>query len=68
MIFTKTLFFSVTFFSNRATENKYLYHLPKNLILLKEISLCKKIHSGKQTHYVKDQFNFQFSFATNEQI
>ena len=38
------------------------------MILLKKIPLCKKIHFGKQTHYVKDEFNFQFNFATNEQV
>ena len=35
---------------------------------VKKKSLCKKIHSLKQTHSVKDQFYFQFSFATNEQF
>ena len=36
--------------------------------LLKILSLCKKLHSVKQTHSVKDEFNFQLSFATNEQV
>ena len=35
---------------------------------MKKNSLCKKIHSVKQTHSVKDEFYFQFSFATNEQV
>ena len=63
---SKSLFF---FFLNLCIQNKYLYLLSKNLILLK-----KKIHSVKifilfkQTHSVKDEFYFQFSFATNEQV
>ena len=35
---------------------------------VKKESLCKKIHSLKQTHSVKHKFYFQFSFATNEQV
>ena len=35
---------------------------------MKKNSLCKKIHSVKQTYSVKDEFYFQFSFATNEQV
>ena len=45
-----------------------MYPLSKNLILLKKNSLYKKIHSLKQTHSVKHEFYFQFSFATNEQV
>ena len=73
MIFTKILFYSVKIFFffqiELCIQNKYLYLLSKNLILLK-----KKIHSVKifilfkQTHSVKDEFYFQFSFATNEQV
>ena len=50
MIFTKTLFFSVEIFFFQIKlfiQNKYLGPLSKNLILLKEISLCKKSHSVK---------------------
>ena len=39
-------------------QNKYLYPLQKNLIPLKNISLCKKFVLFKQTHSVKDEFNF----------
>ena len=49
-------------------QNKYLYPLSKNLILLKRNSLCKEIHSVKQTYSVKGEFYFLFSFATNEQV
>ena len=35
---------------------------------MKKNSLCKKIHSVKQAHSVKDEFYFQFSSATNEQV
>ena len=48
MIFTKILFFSVQIFFFQISvciQNKYLYPLSKNLILLKKISLCKNIHS-----------------------
>ena len=58
MIFTKSFFFQIKVF----VENKYLYPLSKNLILL------KKNHSVNQTHSVKDEFYFHFSFATNEQV
>ena len=71
MIFTKILFFSVKIFFFQiklCIQNEYLYPLSKNLILLKKNSLCKKIHSVKQTHSVKHEFYFQFSFATNEQV
>ena len=64
MIFTKILFFSVKIFFFQiklCIQNKYLYPLSKNLILLKFILF-------KQTHSVKDEFYFQFSFATNEQV
>ena len=60
----KNLFFQIKLF----IQNKYLYPLSKNLILLKRNSLCKKSHSLNQTHSVKHQFYFQFSFATNEQV
>ena len=56
---SKNLFF---FFQIKlCIQNKYLYPLSKNLILLKFILF-------KQTHSVKDEFYFQFSFATNEQV
>ena len=49
MIFAKTLFFSglIFFFSKIKLfiQNKYMHPLSKNLILLKETSLCKKTHS-----------------------
>ena len=48
-------------------KNKYFYPLSKNLILL-EKSLCKTIHSLKQTFSVKRKFYFQFSFVRNEQV
>ena len=32
------------------------------------MSLCKINHSVKQTHSVKDESYFQFSFAPNEQV
>ena len=63
MIFTKSFFFQKNLFF----KNKYLYPLSKKLILLTK-SLCKKIHSLKQTHSVKHKLCFQFSFATNEQV
>ena len=47
------------FSSNKVIQNKYLYPLSKNLNLLKRNSLCKNIH---------DEFYFQISFATNEQV
>ena len=49
-------------------QNKYLYPLSKNLILLKKIHSVKIFILFKQTHSVKDEFYFQFSFATNEQV
>ena len=52
IILSKNLFF---FQIKLCIENKYLYPLSKNLILLKKKnSRCKKIHSVKQTHSVKD--------------
>ena len=38
------------------------------LKLFKKNSLCKKIHSLRQTHSVKHEFYFQFRFATNEPV
>ena len=49
-------------------QNKYLYPLSKNLILLKKLHSVKIFILFKQTHSVKDRFYFQFSFATNEQV
>ena len=54
---SKNFFFQIKL----CIQNKYLYPLSKNLILLKFILF-------KQTHSVKDEFYFQFSFATNEQV
>ena len=30
------------------------------------MSLCKKLHSVKQTNFVKNEFCFQFSLAAND--
>ena len=72
MIFTKTLFFSVKIFSffqiKLCIQNKYLYPYSKNLILLKKIHSIKIFIPFKRTHSVKEEFYFQFSFATNEQV
>ena len=72
MIFTKILFFSVKIFFFQiklCIQNKYLYPLSKNLILLKKkIHFVKIFILFKQTHSVKDGFYFQVSFATNEQV
>ena len=63
---SKNLFF---FFQIKlCIQNKYLYPLSKNLILLKKIHSVKIFILFKQTHSVKDEFYFQFSFATNEQV
>ena len=61
---SKNLFFLITLF----IQNEYLYPLSKNLILLKKIHSVKIFILFKQTHSVKDEFYFQFSFATNEQV
>ena len=71
MIFTKILFFSVKIFLFQiklCIQNKYLYPLSKNVILLKKIHSVKVFILFKQTHSVKDEFYLQFSFATNEQV
>ena len=58
---SKNFFFQIKLF----IQNKYLYPLSWNLILLKKIHSVKKlILFVKQTHSVKDKFYFQFSFAT----
>ena len=45
------------FFSKKVIYlKKYLYPLSKNLILLKKNSVCKNIHSLKQTYSVKHEF------------
>ena len=63
---SKNLFF---FFQIKlCIQNKYLYPLSKNLILLKKIHSVKIFILFKQTHSVKDEFYFQFSFATNKQV
>ena len=71
MIFMKNFFFSVkTFFFQikLCFQNKYLYPLSKNLILLIKFHSVKIFILLKQTHSVKDEFYFQFSFATNKQV
>ena len=71
MIFMKKIFFSVkTFFFQikLCFQNKYLYPLSKNLILLIKFHSVKIFILLKQTHSVKDEFYFQFSFATNKQV
>ena len=42
--------------------------LSKKFNSVKKNLLCEKIHSLKQTHSAKQNFYFQFSFATNEQV
>ena len=49
-------------------QNKYLYPLSKNLILLKKNSSVTIFILFKQTRSVKDEFYFQLSFVTNEQV
>ena len=62
---SRNLFFQIKL----CIQNKYLYPLSKNLILLKRNFTLKKIFIlFKQTHSVKDEFYFQFSFETNEQV
>ena len=71
MTFTKILFLSVKIFFFQiklCIQNKYLYPLPKNLILLKKIHSVKTFILFKQIHSVKDEFYFQFSFTTNKQV
>ena len=73
MIFTKTSFFSIKIFFffqiKLCIQSKYLYPLSKNLILLKKkIHFVKIFILFKQTHSVKDESYFQFSFATNKQV
>ena len=65
-IFLSKIFFF--FHVKLCIQNKYLYPLSKNLILLKKIHSVKIFILFKQTHSVKDEFYFQFSFATNEQV
>ena len=36
-------------------------------MLLKKKSLCKNIHSVKQTHSVKHEFYFQFNFVSDSE-
>ena len=71
MVFMKNFFFSVkTFFFQikLCFQNKYLYPLSKNLILLIKFHSVKIFILLKQTPSVKDEFYFQFSFATNKQV
>ena len=60
----KNFFFLIKLF----IQNKYLYPLSKKLNLLKKIHSVKIFILFKQTQPVKDEFYFQFSFATNEQV
>ena len=61
---SKNLFF----FSNKVIYSNKIFVSPfKNLTLFKKNSLCKNI-LFKQSHSVKDEFYFQFSFATKEQV
>ena len=62
---SKNLFF---FQMKLCIQNKYLYPLSKNLILLKKIHSVKIFILFKQTHSVKGKIYFQFSFATNKQV
>ena len=61
---SKNLFFQIKL----CFQNKYLYPLSKNLILLIKFHSVKIFILLKQTHSVKDEFYFQFSFAANEQV
>ena len=65
ILLSKNLFF---FQIRLCIQNKYLYHLSKNLILLKNFDFVEAFILFKQTHSLKDEFYFQFSFATNEQV
>ena len=56
------------FFIKLFIQNKYLYPLSKKLNLLKKNHSVKIFILFKQTHSVKDEFYFQFSFATNGQV
>ena len=57
------------FFSNKVIYLKNIFVSPfKKFNPVKKNSLCEKINSVEQTHSVKDDFYFQFSFATNEQV
>ena len=49
------IFLSKFFFSNKNIYLKYIFVYPvKKLNSVKKNLLCKKIHSVKQTHSVKD--------------
>ena len=62
-------FYEIFFFSKKVICLKQIYvSLFKKFNSVKKKSLCKKIHSVKQTHSVKHEFYFQFSFATNERV
>ena len=68
--YKKSIFLSKIFFFQikLCIQNKHLYPLSKNLILLKKNHSVKIFILFKQTHSVKDEFYFQFSFATNKQV
>ena len=61
--------FTKKFFSKKVVCLKSVFVSPfKKFNSVKKNLLCEKIHSLKQTHSVKQNFYFQFSFATNEQV
>ena len=64
------MIFLKSFFSKNGIYLQYIFVSPfkKFNSAKKKYFLCKKIHSLKQTHSVKHEFYFQFSFATNEQV
>ena len=62
-------FSKIFFFPKKVICSKQIFVSPfKKFNSVKKNSLCKKFHSLKQAHSVKDEFYFQFSFATNEQV
>ena len=62
-------FSKIFFFPEKVICSKQIFVSPfKKFNSVKKNSLCKKIYSVKQTHSVKHEFYFQFSFATNEQV
>ena len=64
--FCKSYFFSKILFFKLRYLKKIFASPFKKFNSAKKNLLCEKIHSVKQTHSVKDYF--QFSFATNEQV
>ena len=64
MIFRKSFFF----LKKVICLKEIFVSLFKKFNSVKNNSLYKKIHPVKQTHFVKREFYFQFSFATNKQV